>query len=94
MSSTSSARARKSPTKRTSKRHAVTTYRVELEQEAKGRWIADIPALPGVMVYGTSAEDALAKVEVLALRHLADLIEHGEAPASPFSVAFTAAPAA
>lgn len=70
------------------------TYEVELEQETDGRWIADIPTLPGVMVYGVSPEDALAKVEVLALRHLADLIEHGEAPASPLSLTFTTTTAA
>jgi predicted RNase H-like HicB family nuclease len=46
------------------------------------------------MCYGDSREDALAKVEALALRHLADLIEHGEAPAADLSIAFTAATAA
>ena len=53
--------------------------KVELEQEADGRWIAEIAELPGVMCYGSSREDALARVEVLALRVLADRKEHGEA---------------
>jgi len=52
--------------------------RIELEQEQDGRWIAEVPALPGVMTYGDSREDALARVEALALRVLADRLEHGE----------------
>jgi predicted RNase H-like HicB family nuclease len=51
---------------------------VEIDQEADGRWIAEVVALPGVMAYGSSRADALAKVEVLALRVLADRLEHGE----------------
>ena len=52
---------------------------VEIEQEGDGRWIAEVVALPGVMAYGASRAEALAKVEVLALRVLADRLEHGEA---------------
>jgi len=48
---------------------------VELDREGDGRWIADVPELPGVLVYGDTREDALAKVQALALRVLADLIE-------------------
>ena len=48
---------------------------VDFDREEDGRWIADIPDLPGVMVYGESKEDALAKVQALALRVLADRIE-------------------
>ncbi len=66
-------------------------YRVEFEQETDGRWIADIPDLPGVMTYGTTREDALAKCQALALRVLADRIEHGEAPAGELAVCFVAA---
>jgi predicted RNase H-like HicB family nuclease len=65
------------------------TYRVEFDREDDGRWIAEVPELPGVMVYGESQQDALVKVEALALRHLADLIEHGEASAADLSIAFT-----
>ena len=52
--------------------------RIEIEQEADGRWIAEILEIPGVMVYGTSLEDATDKVRALALRVLADRIENGE----------------
>ena len=52
---------------------------IELERDEDGRWIADVPALPGVMVYGQTREEALALVEALALRVLADRLEHGEA---------------
>lgn len=53
--------------------------KVEIEQETDGRFIAEVPALPGVMVYGRSREEAMAKVEALALRTLADRLEQGEA---------------
>ena len=48
------------------------TYKVEVEQETDGRWIAEIADLPGVMVYGATADEALAKVQALALRVVAD----------------------
>lgn len=54
-------------------------FTVELEREDDGRWIAEVPSLPGVMVYGSTREEAMAKVEALALRVLADRLEHGEA---------------
>lgn len=49
--------------------------KIEFEQEDDGRWIAEIPELPGVMVYGSSKEEAHHKVQVLALRALADANE-------------------
>jgi predicted RNase H-like HicB family nuclease len=52
--------------------------RVEVEREEDGRWIAEVPALPGAMAYGVSKVEAVAKVEALVLRALADKIEHGE----------------
>jgi predicted RNase H-like HicB family nuclease len=52
---------------------------IEIEREEDGRWIAEVPDLPGVMVYGRTREEAMAKVEALALRVIADRIEHGEA---------------
>ncbi len=52
--------------------------RIELEQEDDGRWIAEIPALPGVMAYGATQDEARAKVEALARRTLADRLERGE----------------
>ena len=51
---------------------------VELEREADGRWIAEVHALPGVMAYGHTREEALTSAEALALRVLADRLEHGE----------------
>jgi predicted RNase H-like HicB family nuclease len=66
---------------------------VEFDREADGRWIADVRELPGVMVYGATREEALAKVEALALRVLADRVEHGELPPESLSVSFAAAAA-
>jgi predicted RNase H-like HicB family nuclease len=51
---------------------------IEIEQEEDGRWIAEVPDLPGVMVYGKTREQAISSVEALALRVLADRLEHGE----------------
>ena len=47
-------------------------YTIEYEQEEDGRWLAEVIELPGVMVYGQTPEEALAKVQALALRTLAD----------------------
>ncbi|MDA0745517.1 MAG: type II toxin-antitoxin system HicB family antitoxin [bacterium] len=52
--------------------------KIELEQEADGRWIAEVPELPGVMAYGQNQEEAILKVKALALRVIADRLEHGE----------------
>ena len=52
--------------------------KVEIEQEEDGRFIAEVPELPGVMAYGQSRQEALDRVEALALRTLADRLEHGE----------------
>jgi predicted RNase H-like HicB family nuclease len=51
---------------------------IELEQEDDGRWLAEMPDLPGVMAYGSTRDTAAAKVRSLAFRVLADRIEHGE----------------
>ena len=53
-------------------------YSLEIEQEADGRWLAEVSALPGVLAYGASSDEAMAKAEVLALRVLAEQLEHGE----------------
>jgi len=65
-------------------------FTIEIERETDGRWIAEVPELPGVMVYGTTQEDAFAKVQALALRVLADQLEHGEA-AITLNISFKAA---
>jgi predicted RNase H-like HicB family nuclease len=51
---------------------------VELEEEDDGRWIAEVQSLPGVMASGATRKEAMANVEALALRVLADRVEHGE----------------
>lgn len=51
---------------------------VETQREGPGRWIADVPLLPGTMAYGKTRKQAVARVQALALRVLADRIEHGE----------------
>ena len=52
--------------------------RIEVEREEDGRWIAEIPDLPGVMAYGHTRDAAISRVEALALRVLADRLEQGE----------------
>jgi predicted RNase H-like HicB family nuclease len=65
--------------------------KIELEREDDGRWLAEVPDLPGVMTYGKDRGDALAQVQALALRVLADRLEHGEAAPDLLSVTFAAA---
>jgi predicted RNase H-like HicB family nuclease len=64
-------------------------YCIETEQEIDGRWIAEIPELPGAMVYGATEAEARDKVRALALRALADRIEHGEEIPDEFSISFS-----
>jgi predicted RNase H-like HicB family nuclease len=52
--------------------------RVEVEREDDGRWIGEVPALPGVLVYAETEQQARAKAEALAFRVIADRLEHGE----------------
>ena len=52
--------------------------RIEVEAEEDGRYIAEVPTIPGAMVYGATANEAIRKVEALVLRLLADRIESGE----------------
>lgn len=55
-------------------------FQIEVELETDGRWIAEIPELPGVLTYGASREEAITRAQALALRVLADRLEHGEDP--------------
>jgi predicted RNase H-like HicB family nuclease len=64
---------------------------IELEREDDGRWIAEVPALSGVLAYGQSREQAVAMVQALAFRVLAERLEHGEAAPELMSVSFRAA---
>ena len=58
----------------------------ETELEADGRWLAEVPELPGVLAYGATRDEALARAETLALRVIAEKIEHGEAKPMALSV--------
>jgi predicted RNase H-like HicB family nuclease len=65
-------------------------FTIEREQEEDGRWIAEVLELPGVLAYGQTPDEAIAKVQALALRVIADRLEHGEATSSLY-IAFAAA---
>ena len=67
------------------------TFTVEIEREEDGRWLAEVPELPGALAYGGTAEEARARVQALALRIVADRLEHGEAGPDPLSISFAAA---
>jgi predicted RNase H-like HicB family nuclease len=64
---------------------------VELEQETDGLWIGEVVELPGVLAYGQTPEEAKAKVQALALRVVANRLEHGEIAPDLLSVTFAAA---
>jgi predicted RNase H-like HicB family nuclease len=66
-------------------------FLVELEREEDGRWIAEVVEIPGALAYGKTRDEAVAKVEALALRVLADRLEHGEIGPDLVSVSFAAA---
>ena len=67
------------------------TFTIETEQESDGRWIAEVMEIPGVMVYGSTTDEAVAQAQALALRVLAERLEHGEASPEFVSVSFRAA---
>lgn len=66
-------------------------FTIEHEREEDGRWLAEVPELPGVLAYGATANEALAKAEALALRVLAERLEHDETGPQPISIAIPAA---
>jgi len=65
-------------------------FTIEHEQETDGRWIAEVPELPGVLAYGNNAEEAIVKVETLALRVIAERLEQGESRPVPIHFSLTA----
>lgn len=67
------------------------TLTIEIEREEDGRWIAEVPGLSGVLCYGGTRDEAIARVQALALRVIAERLEHGEAPAELLTVSFEAA---
>ena len=66
-------------------------FKVETEQEEDGRWLAEVVELSGVLAYGETQEAALSKVQALALRVIAERLEHGEAGPELLSISFNAA---
>lgn len=64
---------------------------VEIEREDDGRWLAEIGEIPGVLAYGVSEAEAKAKAQALALRVIADRLEHGEQDPSLQDISFAAA---
>lgn len=67
------------------------TFKVETEQENDGRWLAEVLELPGVLAYGDTQQAALSRVQALALRVVAERLEHGEAGPELLSISFNAA---
>ncbi len=67
------------------------TFTIDLEREEDGRWIAEVLALPGVLCYGHDRDEAVACVQALALRVIAERLENREAPAEFINVTFQAA---
>ncbi|MCI0459895.1 MAG: type II toxin-antitoxin system HicB family antitoxin [Gemmataceae bacterium] len=66
-------------------------FAIEIEQEEDGRWLAEVPTLPGVMAYGQSRQEAIDRVQALSLRVLADRLEHGD-PIPDLSSVFAVTP--
>jgi predicted RNase H-like HicB family nuclease len=66
-------------------------FRIEIDQESDGRWIAEVVELPGVLAYGASQDQVIAHVQALALRVVADRLEHDEAGRELLDISFKAA---
>ncbi|HKW64656.1 MAG TPA: hypothetical protein VJN89_19040 [Candidatus Acidoferrum sp.] len=66
------------------------SYKIETEVETDGRWIAEVPDLPGVLAYGSSEKEAVASAQALALRVLADRIMEQKEPAETVTVSIEA----
>ena len=69
----------------------MTQLSIEVEQEVDGRWIAEVPELPGVMAYGHTRKEAIDRTKALSLRVLADRLDHGE-PVPQMSNVFAVTP--
>ena len=67
------------------------TFTVEYECEDDGRWLAEVLELPGALAYGDTSDEAIAKAQALALRAVADRLEHGEAARKFVDISFAAA---
>ena len=64
------------------------TSKLEIEPEEDGRWIAEVPELPGILVYAVTPQEARAKVQAMALRVVVDRLEHGEAGPDFLDISF------
>ena len=69
---------------------AMKPLTIETEREVDGRWIAEVPELPGAMVYGSTRDEAIAQAEILALRLLAENIEEDGRPAEAIEIRLAA----
>ncbi|MBI4245596.1 MAG: type II toxin-antitoxin system HicB family antitoxin [Candidatus Rokubacteria bacterium] len=67
------------------------TFKIEIEREDDGRWLAEVVELAGVLAYGDTQEIAVSRVQALALRVIAERLEHGEAGPELVSISFAAA---
>lgn len=67
------------------------TLTIETERERDERWIAEVMEIPGAMAYGDTRKDAIAKAQTLALKVIAERIEHGEDETAPVSPSFRTA---
>ena len=66
-------------------------FTIETEQEEDGRWLAEVSDLPGVLAYGATRDEAIARAQVLALRVVAERVEHREGKAQSISIDIAAA---
>ena len=66
-------------------------FTLECEREDDGRWLAEVLELPGALAYGSSANEAMARAEILALRVLAERLEHGEVNAININISIPVA---
>jgi predicted RNase H-like HicB family nuclease len=65
-------------------------FKIEYEQEEDGRWLAEVLELAGVLAYGQTVDEAIARVQALALRVIADRLEYGESVPSLMNISFAA----
>ena len=70
---------------------SLITFNVETEREDDGRWLAEVIELPGVLAYGDTEQVAVSKIQALALRVIAERLEHGETGPELLSISFNAA---
>jgi predicted RNase H-like HicB family nuclease len=70
--------------------HQAMELSIESEREDDGRWLAEVPQLPGCLAYGATRDEALSRAQALALRVLADRLEHGETRAEPITISIAA----